>query len=256
MKFDYDEAKKNGNIFEENVFIEYGVKIGCNNYFSNNCTIRSNCIIGNNNIFGINVSIGSPSRERIKGTCIAKSVIDNPQIVIGDLNLFEDNVVIQMPLETLTEIGSNVCIGAFCHISHDAFIGNDVVTASHCSIGGYSILLNHANIGMGARIHQRTVIGAYSMIGAGSVIINHIAPFATVVGVPARYLRVNRVGLMRAGLTEVEIEKIDEWYKIKYSVQEMPADILICMKDFKQSINVWKRDRPIIPDVKSIFDYL
>ena len=40
---------KNGNTFEENVFIEPGAIIGKNNHFSRNCTIYSNCSIGDNN---------------------------------------------------------------------------------------------------------------------------------------------------------------------------------------------------------------
>lgn len=51
MEFDYHKAVQEGNVFEKNVFVEYGAVIGKNNIFSNNCVIRSCCVIGDNNFF-------------------------------------------------------------------------------------------------------------------------------------------------------------------------------------------------------------
>lgn len=248
MEFDYYKAEREGNVFEKNVFIECGAVIGKNNIFSSNCVIRSCCTIGDNNFFSTNVTVGSLSRERFQGSSIPKNITNSPKVIIGNSNVIEDNVVIQSSLERITEIGNHVCIGAFTHISHDAEIKDYVITASHCSIGGYCILLEQANLGMGSRIHQRTVIGSLAMVGAGSVVVNHILPYSTVVGVPAYYLQVNRVGLKRAGLTDDEIESIEEWLVSK-STMLLPVKLHYPIRTFKCALKIWCRKRTIIPNI-------
>lgn len=250
MEFNYDIAAENGNVFQGNVFIEYGAKIGHNNFFSNNCTIKADCIIGDDNYFGSNVCIGSPSRERLKGTCVVKNITERPKVIICNKNMFEDHVVIQTSLESTTKINNNVCIGAFTHISHDSFINDNVVIASHCSVGGYTILLERVNLGIGTKIHQRTVIGAYAMTGAGSVVVNHIVPFATVVGIPAHYLHINKIGLKRGGVSDAVINMISEWLDMKRSMEELPDNIIDFIKEFRSSIEIWKRNKMPIPNVK------
>lgn len=249
MEFDYHKAVQEGNVFEKNVFVEYGAVIGKNNIFSNNCVIRSCCVIGDNNFFSTNVTIGSLSRERFQGPSKPKNITESPKVIIGNNNIFEDNVVIQLSLEKTTKIGNNVCIGAFTHVSHDTEIKDYVITASHCSIGGYCVLLEHANLGMGSRIHQRTVIGSLVMIGAGSVVVNHILPYSTVVGVPAHFLQTNKVGLKRAGLTNDEIEVIEKWLTSKSTIL-LPEKLYYPIRAFKCAVKLWRRRRGIVPNIE------
>lgn len=248
MEFDYYLATQEGNVFEDNVAIEYGAIIGKNNFFSRNCTIKSCCTIGDNNYFSTNVTIGSLSRERFQKPNKPKEITQNPTVVIGDCNVIEDNVVIQSSLEQVTRIGNNVCVGAFAHVSHDVTIKNHVIIASHCSIGGYSILMEYANLGMGSNIHQRTVVGSLAMVGAGSVIVKHILPYSVVVGVPARYLRINNVGLKRAGYSDNEIELIDKWLNLEPSaiLSDKLSDLI---RTFKYATEIWHRNSGIIPNI-------
>jgi UDP-N-acetylglucosamine acyltransferase len=66
-----------------------------------------------------------------------------------------------------------------------------------------------ANIGLGAIIHQRRVIGAYSMIGMNSTVTKNVPPFVIAHGSPCRPTRLNTVGLSRAGFSEEEIGWLD-----------------------------------------------
>ena len=248
MIYDYNTALENGNTFEDNVLIEPGVIIGKNNHFSRNCTIRSNCKIGDNNYFMVNVTIGSSSRERFQGTHRPKHMTDYPMIEIGNSNVLEDNVLIQAPLESITKISNNTYIGAFTHISHDVVIEDNVILSSHCSIGGYSIIMQQANIGMGTRVHQRSVVGYLSMVGAGCVILGHITPFATVVGVPARYIHVNRTGMIRAGIIDEDIQEIEKAIAARSAkdLSKFYRDIFIV---FKQNTEIWQREKDYIPNI-------
>lgn len=245
--FDYESAKSRGNIFKSNVIIEPDVVIGHDNVFFENCIIRSGTRIGNKNIFESGTVIGAMPRERIKGSLKNKKMVQNPQIVIGNNNFFEAYSVIQKPIETVTQIKNDICVGSFSQISHDSIIHNKVTIASHCVIAGYCIILNFANIGIGSMLHQRSVVGAYAMIGAGSVVVNHIAPAATVVGVPASFLKTNRIGLERNGFSEQEIVAVEDWLVNSCEYSLLPNFLKDDYECFSSSLLLWKRNKNIIP---------
>ena len=67
----------------------------------------------------------------------------------------------------------------------------------------------HANLGLGATVHQSTHIGAYAMIGMQAVITSHIMPYATVVGNPARILRFNRRAVEKHGFEENHLAEVE-----------------------------------------------
>lgn len=246
-KFNVRLARKHGNFIGKNVYISPDVIMGSNNYFGNNCVIKRGTIIGDKNKFGNGIVIGELPREFITGSYKKKNITEFPKVVIGNGNLFESYDVIQASLETVTKIENNVRIGAFSHICHDSCIYSDVVIASHCIVAGYCIIFNFANLGMGAKLHQRTVIGAYSMLAAGSVVINHIAPAATIAGVPAQYKKVNRIGLERQGFSENDIMLIQRWLECRHTLHEVPKSILSYYIKFLDGIKIWKRKKEIIP---------
>jgi UDP-N-acetylglucosamine acyltransferase len=84
--------------------------------------------------------------------------------------------------------------------------------ANNCQIGGHTIILNDTNIGLSVTIHQNTTIGAYCMIGMGSVIIRDIPPFLVVAGNPASMIGVNKKGLEFRGIDRSIIKDVEELY--------------------------------------------
>lgn len=94
---------------------------------------------------------------------------------------------------------NNVSIGDFSTInlgatlSHDVELGDFVNISPGANIAGNVKIGDGAWIGVGAAINQGTdqhklVIGAWSMIGSGTVVIKHCETGTTYVGVPARKL--------------------------------------------------------------------
>lgn len=63
-------------------------------------------------------------------------------------------------------------------------------------ISGYVTLGEGCYIGTGANIIDRKTIGAWSVVGAGSVVINDVPPYSTTVGVPAKIIKIRESNTM------------------------------------------------------------
>ena len=247
MNILYEKEFSKENKFHGNVKIEPGVILGKGNTFCENCVVKRGAVIGDGNYFGPGVIIGAESRERIAGGAIGKKMTTEPKVVIGDNNCFEAYSVIQLSFATMTKISNGSCIGPFSLIGHDVQLEENVIISGHSTIAGYCMLMKGSNIGIGASIHQRTVIGAYAIVGAGGVVVNHILPTVTVVGVPASYLKVNKTGLLRAGFSESQVFEIEKWVNPDISGKEPPIIIQKYYDDFQQAIKKWNRSKPSIP---------
>lgn len=84
--------------------------------------------------------------------------------------------------------GMGVVIGETCEI------GDDVTLYQGVTLGGtghekgkrHPTIEDHALIATGAKVLGSITIGAYSKVGAGSVVLNDVPEHSTVVGIPGR----------------------------------------------------------------------
>jgi len=109
----------------------------------------------------------------------------------------------------VTSIGERTLVMSYVHVSHNTVVGHDVVLTAGAQLGGHSIVEEHAFIGAGAAMHQFCRVGRYAMFGAASAINQDVLPFAMARGNPAKHLRLNRVGLQRAGFSEERYDAIE-----------------------------------------------
>lgn len=90
---------------------------------------------------------------------------------------------------------TNVSIGKHCIINPGCFIGHDTVLEDFVSLMPSANIAGDVKVGIGAyfglssSVINKISIGAWSVIGAGAVVINDIPDNVTVVGVPAKVIK-------------------------------------------------------------------
>ena len=104
---------------------------------------------------------------------------------IGTGNYIQENVVIQVD----AQIGDNSSIHIGALVAHESVVGNSVFIAHAVSISGKVEIGDGTFIGTNATIIPRLKIGKWATIGAGSVVINDVPDYATVVGNPAKIIK-------------------------------------------------------------------
>ena len=85
-----------------------------------------------------------------------------------------------------TSIGPGTIVNTNASIDHDCRVGAYVHVAPGAAVGGGVTIGDLAFVGLGARVLPGLTVGAGARVGAGAVVIDDVAPGATVVGVPAR----------------------------------------------------------------------
>jgi sugar O-acyltransferase (sialic acid O-acetyltransferase NeuD family) len=92
------------------------------------------------------------------------------------------------------KIGNHVHVNLGCTIGHDAILEDFVTLAPGVHVSGNVTLKNGTYVGTGASIVERLSLGPWSTVGAGGVVIRDVSPNTTVVGVPARVIKVHEQG--------------------------------------------------------------
>jgi UDP-perosamine 4-acetyltransferase len=88
-------------------------------------------------------------------------------------------------------IGSSVILNTSCVVDHECQIGDGVHICPGAILGGRVRVEPEAWIGLGSNIIQCIAIGRSAIVGAGAAVIRDVPDRATVVGVPARVIKVS-----------------------------------------------------------------
>jgi UDP-N-acetylglucosamine acyltransferase len=235
-----DREIKKSNQISSSCYIGPNVKLGRDNVLERNVCIYGDVEIGNNNYISSGVIIGGFSRQMKKPKIWDPKPKDYTKISLGDDNMICEYVTIRKPMMGETTIQDGVSIGAHSHVGHDVKICSGVIIGVNVSIAGYVILRELCNIGMGACIHQRSVIGEYAMCGMGAIVKGYVFPGIIVSGIPAEYMKVNEEGLRRNGFSDNEINAF-----ILAISNKKYSDVFLEKKinDFLDDCKKWRRDR-------------
>jgi sugar O-acyltransferase (sialic acid O-acetyltransferase NeuD family) len=118
-------------------------------------------------------------------------------VSMGVGNYIQENVVLQAGVS----IGDNSSIHMGSLIGHESTIGNSTFVAHGCNVSGLVRIEDAVLVGTGASIVPRVSIGRFSVIGAGTVIIEDLPPYSVAVGNPGRVIRKVESKYAAAGLT-------------------------------------------------------
>jgi sugar O-acyltransferase (sialic acid O-acetyltransferase NeuD family) len=110
---------------------------------------------------GLNVTIGV-------GTMICAGVVINPGSVIGN----------------------NVILNTSCSVDHHNYIADHAHLAPGVHLGGQVTIGEGALVGIGATIMPEQQVGAWSVVGAGTLVRQTVPHKATMIGVPGRIVKI------------------------------------------------------------------
>lgn len=91
-------------------------------------------------------------------------------------------------------LGEHVIVNVRTSLSHEALVEDFVTIAPNATICGAVSLGVGADVGAGATIIQLKKIAAWSIVGAGTVVIKDVVDNTTVVGNPARQIAERKSG--------------------------------------------------------------
>lgn len=197
-----------------NCVIESGVSIGAGTVLGANMVIGKDVKIGQNNRFFANCVIGG--KPQVLGL--------NPDtevggLTIGDNNIIREQVTIHPSIHPgkLTKIGNDNLLMVGVHIGHDCILEERIVMSNYVQVSGHCKIETGVWLSGMVLLHQFTTIGKWCYAAALAGINRDVPPFLIVSGhYPPRVRGVNKRGLVRAGLSEQQQQKIIEAYKRLY----------------------------------------
>ena len=116
----------------------------------------------------------------------------------------------------VTRVGDGNWIMAYAHIAHDCQIGNRTIFANNAQLAGHVVVGDDAILGGFTVVHQFCRIGAHSITGMGTIVLQDIPPYVKASGNPARPYGINAEGLARRGFDPAAITAVKRAYRSIY----------------------------------------
>ncbi|ALM83145.1 acyl-ACP--UDP-N-acetylglucosamine O-acyltransferase [Bordetella sp. N] len=201
------------------------VRIGAGTEIGPHCVIDGVTTIGRENRFYRFCSIGGMPQDK-------KYAGEPTRLEIGDRNTVREFVTFNTGTVQdggVTTIGSDNWVMAYVHVAHDCHIGSNTILANSVQLGGHVRVGDWAIIGGLVGVHQFSRIGAHSMTGGNSSLMQDTPPYVLSGGNPCRPVGINVEGLKRRGFSPAVISALRDAYKSIYrrglSLQEAAAQL-------------------------------
>lgn len=126
--------------------------------------------------------------DKIKNTDIQFATLIDPSVIKSDkVEIGEGSIICAGNIITVdVKIGNHVIINLDCTIGHDDVIHDYVTVYPSVNISGNVEVGKCSELGTGVQIIQGKKIAAYTVIGAGGVVVKDIEEKGTYVGIPAK----------------------------------------------------------------------
>lgn len=141
------------------------------------------------------------------------------RLVVGDRNTFRECATVNLGTAGgggVTTIGDGCLFMAYSHVGHDCTIGDGAIIANSVALAGHIVLEDHVHISGLAAAHQFTRIGRLAFVSGLTGVAMDVPPYCTVAGSRAELAGLNAVGMQRAGMTEDQVGRVKQAYKILF----------------------------------------
>jgi UDP-N-acetylglucosamine acyltransferase len=214
-----------------------GVTVGPYAVIGPEVQIGAGSRIGPHVVLDGRVRMGSGNRI-FPGACIGLEPQDlkysgaPTEVVLGDDNTIRECVTINRATAEgeQTRLGSGNLLMAYSHLGHNCVLGDRIVIANGVAVAGHVVIDDRAVIGGMLGIHQFVHIGTLAMVGGMSRIDRDVPPYMTVEGHPGRVRGLNRIGLRRSGLADLDggdqLKQLQQIWTLLYRSGHVLADAL------------------------------
>ncbi len=195
-------------IIGDSVTVGRGTKIGAHCLLEGHTTVGQDCEIFTGAIIG-----SRPQDLKYKG--------EKSFLKIGDNNIIREYCTFNPGTgeggETI--VGNHNLFMAYCHIAHDCRVGSYCTIANNGTLAGHVTIEDKAVLGGLTAIHQFVRVGALSIIGGCSKVVQDIPPYSTCDGRPANVYGLNLVGLRRSQtpISRESIRELDLAFKVLFN---------------------------------------
>jgi len=143
------------------------------------------------------IAVGSPSARRgiaLRARQVCKNAfatLIHPRAWIGKFVEIGDGSIVCAGAMITTDIriGQHVQINTGATIGHDAILEDFATIYSCVNVTGSVRIGEGAEVGTGVVILPKAFVGCWSIVGAGSVVLNDLPSNITAVGVPAKAIK-------------------------------------------------------------------
>jgi UDP-N-acetylglucosamine acyltransferase len=214
------------------------VRIGARTKLHAHLVVEGPITIGEDNEFYPFSSIGARSQD-------LKYSGEPTSTKVGDRNTFREFVTVHRgtTAEVPTLIGSDNNFLAYAHVAHDSVVGSHCILSNAATLGGHVTIEDHVILSGLSGVHQFCRVGAHTMIGGCTKVVQDVPPFTIADGHPAQLRGLNIVGLQRRGFSEPAIRALKNAYKILFLKKEtnLTAQIeLLSSSELAKDENVLK----------------
>ena len=188
------------------------VEIGDNTWVGPHVVITGHTRIGRDNRIFQFSSLGEiPQDKKYKG--------EPTRLEIGDRNTIREFCTFNCGTIQdvgVTRLGNDNWIMAYVHLAHDCQVGNNTIFANNTQLAGHVVVGDWVILGGFTGVHQFVRIGAHSMTGVATKLVQDLPPYVMASGSPAEPHGINSEGLKRRGFSAEAILAIKRAYKTLY----------------------------------------
>jgi UDP-N-acetylglucosamine acyltransferase len=193
-------------------FVGAHVSLGPRTSLGPHAVVTGHAALGaDNRVFSHAVVGGVPQDLKYRG--------EPTRLEIGDRNTFREFTTINLGTVGgggVTRIGNGCLFMANSHVGHDCLIGDGAIIANSVALAGHVTVEDHVHLGGLSAVHQFCRIGRLSFVSGLTGVTMDVAPYCTVAGARAELGGLNLVGLQRAGLTEEQVGRVKQAYKVLF----------------------------------------